>query len=53
MSVSERIKERREALRMTQETLADLLGYRNRSAITKIEKGTTGNLILYAKWEIA
>ena len=34
-----RIRERREALEMSQTELADILGYSDRSAIAKIEKG--------------
>lgn len=34
-----RIRERREALEMSQTELADMLGYSDRSAIAKIEKG--------------
>ena len=33
------IKERRLALKMSQDTLAELTGYRDRSSIAKIEKG--------------
>lgn len=35
----ERIKSRREALNMSQEELANKLGYKSRSSINKIEKG--------------
>lgn len=38
--LSERIKQRREALGMSQAELAELLGYSDRSTIAKIEKGT-------------
>ena len=37
MTIGERIKERREALGMTQQELADRLGYKSRSSINKIE----------------
>lgn len=37
MTIGERIKERREALGMTQQELADRLGYKSRSTINKIE----------------
>ena len=37
MTIGERIKERREALGMTQQELADKLGYKSRSSINKIE----------------
>ena len=33
------IKERRLALKMSQDTLAELTGYKDRSSIAKIEKG--------------
>lgn len=39
MDLCERIKKRRHALGMSQEELATRLGYKNRSAIAKIEKG--------------
>ncbi len=38
--IGRRIKERREELKMTQQELADRLGYRNKSSIAKIETGT-------------
>ncbi len=38
--LSDRIKQRREALGMSQAELAELLGYSDRSTIAKIEKGT-------------
>ena len=38
--LNERIKQRREALGMSQAELAELLGYSDRSTIAKIEKGT-------------
>ena len=40
--VGQRIKARREALGMTQEELADLLGYKSRSSLNKIELGIQG-----------
>lgn len=39
MSIAERIKERREALGMSQEELATKIGYKSRSSINKIELG--------------
>lgn len=39
LRVGERIRERREALEMTQDELAQLTGYKSRSSINKIEKG--------------
>ena len=38
--IGRRIKERREELKMTQQELADRLGYRNKSSIAKIETAT-------------
>lgn len=38
--IGKRIKEKRELLGMTQEELAQKLGYRNKSSIAKIETGT-------------
>lgn len=38
--IGQRIRERREALGMTQEELSQKLGYKNKSTIAKIEKGT-------------
>ena len=37
--IGSRIKERREELRLTQEELADRVGYKSKSAIQKIERG--------------
>ncbi|MBR5795383.1 MAG: helix-turn-helix transcriptional regulator [Erysipelotrichaceae bacterium] len=52
MSVGSRIKQRRESLGMTQEELAQKVGYTNRTTITKIEKGV--NDIIQSKlWEFA
>ena len=39
MKLYERIKHRREELNMTQEELSNILGYKSRSTIAKIEKG--------------
>ena len=41
MSVGENIKKRRKDLKLSQQDLADALGYKTRSSITKIEKGET------------
>ncbi len=41
MSVGENIKKRRKALGLSQQVLADALGYKTRSSITKIESGET------------
>lgn len=38
-SIGEKIKERRAALGMTQQDLAELVGYKDRSAVNKIETG--------------
>lgn len=38
--IGKRIREKRESLGMTQEELAQKLGYRNKSSIAKIETGT-------------
>lgn len=40
--IAKRIRERREALHMTQEELASKLGYRSRSSINKIEQEARG-----------
>ncbi|MCF0106212.1 MAG: helix-turn-helix transcriptional regulator, partial [Holdemanella sp.] len=37
--IGERIRKRREELGMSQEELAELMGYKNRSTIAKIESG--------------
>jgi transcriptional regulator with XRE-family HTH domain len=39
MVIGERIKKRREILGLSQEDLAEILGYKSRSTINKIEKG--------------
>lgn len=39
MSIGQRIKQQREAIGMSQEELAQKLGYRSRSTINKIESG--------------
>ncbi len=40
-TIGENIKKRRLELKMSQQTLADLLGYKSKSTITKIEKNET------------
>ena len=42
MKIGERIKYRREELKMSQDELARRLGYRSRSSINKIEKDASG-----------
>ena len=53
MRVGERIKSRRKALGMTQTDLANKLGYKDKSAISKIESGvvdvTRDKVIEFAK----
>ena len=39
MTLGEKVKARREQIGMTQEELAKKMGYKNKSSITKIEKG--------------
>lgn len=41
LTVGERIKRRREELHITQEQLADAMGYKSKSSITKIESGVS------------
>ncbi len=53
MNIGDRIKKRREELGLSQEELALRMGYKSRSAITKIEKGqrdiNQSKIIEYAK----
>lgn len=42
MQVGERIKQRREALGMTQDELAKLVGYTSRSSVAKVEANANG-----------
>ena len=42
MAIGDRIRERREQIGMTQQQLADRLGYKSKSAINKIEMGING-----------
>lgn len=50
---AERIRQRREALKMSQEELARLLGYSGKTAISKIERGVNGvsskRMVYFAK----
>ena len=52
-NVAKRIRDRRIELNMSQQELADLLGYTTRSAITRVEKGlndiTQSKIVEYAK----
>ena len=52
-NIGENIKERREALGMSQDELAEKMGYKSRSTIAKIEKGvndvTQTNIVKFAK----
>lgn len=53
MEIYERIKQRRLALKMTQEELAKKLGYKTRSTIARIESGdndlTRSKIVAFAK----
>ncbi len=53
MVVGEKIRARREELNMTQDELAERMGYKSRSTIAKIEKGvndvTQTNLLKFAE----
>lgn len=46
MTVGERIKQRRKELHLTQEELAIRMGYKNKSAICRVEKDYEQNLTL-------
>lgn len=52
-NIGENIKERREALGLSQDELAEKMGYKSRSTITKIEKGvndvTQTNIVKFAE----
>lgn len=52
-NIGEYIKERRKALGMSQDELAEKMGYKNRSTIAKIEKGvndvTQTNIVKFAE----
>ena len=53
MHIGEKIKERRESLGMSQDDLAERMGYKSRSTIAKIEKGvndvTQTNIVKFAE----
>lgn len=52
-NIGVKIKERREALGLSQDDLAELMGYKSRSTIAKIEKGvndvTQTNIVKFAE----
>jgi len=52
-NIGENIKERRESLGMSQDELAEKMGYKSRSTIAKIEKGvndvTQTNIVKFAE----
>lgn len=52
-NIGNKIKERREALGLSQDELAEMMGYKSRSTIAKIEKGvndvTQTNIVKFAK----
>lgn len=52
-NIGNKIKERREALGFSQDELAEMMGYKSRSTIAKIEKGvndvTQTNIVKFAK----
>lgn len=52
-NIGNKIKERREALGWSQDELAEMMGYKSRSTIAKIEKGvndvTQSNIMKFAK----
>ena len=52
-NIGDKIKERREALGMSQDELAEKMGYKSRSTIAKIEKGvndvTQTNIVKFAE----
>ncbi|MGI5873503.1 MAG: transcriptional repressor LexA [Bacillota bacterium] len=53
MLLHEKIKQRREELKMSQQELANLVGYKSRSSINKIEKGINdvgqSQIVIFAK----
>lgn len=53
MTVGEKIRQRRESINMSQEELAKRMGYKDRSSISKIEKGSDKNLSLETVQKIA
>ena len=52
-NIGEKIKQRREELGLSQDELAEMMGYKSRSTIAKIEKGvndvTQTNIVKFAK----
>jgi transcriptional regulator with XRE-family HTH domain len=46
MTIGERIRQRREAIGMSQDELAKRMGYKDRSSVSKIEKGNDDNIYL-------
>lgn len=46
MTIGERIRQRRESIGMSQDELAKRMGYKDRSSISKIEKGADDNIYL-------
>lgn len=52
-NIGNKIKERREELGLSQDELAEMMGYKSRSTIAKIEKGvndvTQTNIVKFAK----
>ncbi len=46
MTIGQRIKERRKDLKMTQQELADKIGYKTKSAISQVENDPYNNLTL-------
>lgn len=53
MTVGERIKQAREAKGMSQQELAEKMGYKDRSSISKIEKNKDDDIMLDAVQKIA
>ena len=47
--LARRVRERRAALGLSQEELADRMGYRSKSSITKLEKGV--NDLISRAWK--
>ena len=46
MTIGERIRQRREVIGMSQDELAKRMGYKDRSSVSKIEKGNDDNIYL-------
>jgi transcriptional regulator with XRE-family HTH domain len=53
MTVGERIRQVRESARMSQDELAKRMGYKDRSSISKIEKGNDDNIYLDTVQKVA